>query len=69
MVRTKTRGVEDWQLADKVAEGALFGHVGGGAVMIEAVGPIREALRAEMKFGGVEIAGRRIHAQRVDTAS
>ena len=36
-----------------------------GAVMIETVRPIDETTRAEVKFRRVEIAGRRIHAQRV----
>ena len=33
--------------------------------MIEAIGPTDQSLRAKVKFGGMEIAGRRIHAQRV----
>ena len=31
--------------------------------MIETVGPIDEATGGEVKFGRVEIAGRRIHAK------
>ena len=34
--------------------------------MIEAIGPIDQASRAEVKFGRMEIAGRGIDAQRVD---
>jgi hypothetical protein len=41
----------------------MFCHVGRGTVMIEAVDPILEAMGIEVKFGRVQIAGRRIHAQ------
>src|ERR1700739_4376561 len=55
-------------LRGKIANGALFGHVGGGAVVIETVGPIDESKGAEMKFGGVEVARRGIDAKSVSVA-
>src|SRR5437899_13072527 len=36
--------------------------------MIEAIGPIDQTSRAEVKFGRMEITGRRIYAQRVDSS-
>jgi len=36
--------------------------------MIEAIGPIGEAPGAEVKFGRMEITGRRIDSQRVDSS-
>src|ERR1700732_14387 len=33
--------------------------------MVEAIGPVNESPGAEVEFGGVKIAGRRIDAQRV----
>jgi hypothetical protein len=38
---------------------------GSGTVMTEAVGPLHEAPRAEVKFGRMEMAGGGIDAQRV----
>ena len=35
--------------------------------MIETVGPIDEAMGGEVEFGRVEISGRRIHAQCVNS--
>src|ERR1700691_4548458 len=36
--------------------------------MIKAIGPIDQSARAEVKFGRMEITGRRIDAQRVDSS-
>src|SRR5579862_1656598 len=63
------RGRDTDQLPTPISDGALFYHVGRGTVMIEAIGPADQSLRAKVKFGGVEIAGGRIHAQRVDGSS
>src|ERR1019366_6403181 len=49
----------------EVAPRALFGHVRGGAVMVEAIGPVFETAREEVEFGGVEIARGWIHAEGV----
>jgi hypothetical protein len=46
----------------------LFCRVRGRAVMIETIGPTGQSSRAKVKFGRMEIAGRRIDAQRVDSS-
>ena len=63
----KRGGAAD-KFPDKVSDAALFCHVGRRTVMIEAVGPLHEPPRAEVKFGRMEIAGGGIDAQRVDAS-
>src|ERR1700742_3766950 len=55
----------DWgrrpgQLSLKRSQRALFRHMRGRAVMIESVRPVLQAARKEMKFGWMQVAGRRI---------
>ena len=49
----------------EIAERALFGHVRGGTVMIQPIGPLLQAPCEEVEFGRVQIPGGWIHAQRV----
>src|SRR5271156_4955380 len=56
------------KLPSKLSDGTLFCHMGRGTVMIEAIEPAGQSLRAEVKFGWMEITGRRIDTQSVDSS-
>lgn len=50
------------QLHLKIAARTLLGHVRGGPVMIQPVGPLLQALCEEVELGRVQIPGGWIHA-------
>ena len=63
LVSTNTIGAElSAAKSVEIAQRALLGHMRGGAVMIEPVGPLVQAPCEEVEFRRMQITGGWIHA-------